>query len=149
MASSSLFAQLTAPNGVTYKQPLGLFINNEFVAAQSGQTIEAINPFDESVIARVHAAGVEDVDIAVQAARDAVEGPWGDVTSTERGRLLSRLADLVEAHAETLATIESWDGGKPFHIALQEDMQEVISVFRYYAGYADKLHGQVIETEKD
>ncbi|RMJ13490.1 hypothetical protein CDV36_006830 [Fusarium kuroshium] len=149
MASSSLFAQLTAPNGVAYKQPLGLFINNEFVAAQSGQTIEAINPFDESVIARVHAAGAQDVDIAVQAARDAFEGPWGDVTSTERGRLLSRLADLVEAHAETLATIESWDGGKPFHVALQEDVQEVISVFRYYAGYADKLHGQVIETEKD
>ncbi|RSL74989.1 hypothetical protein CEP51_011291 [Fusarium floridanum] len=149
MASSSLFAQLTAPNGVAYKQPLGLFINNEFVAAQSGQTIEAINPFDESVIARVHAAGVEDVDIAVQVARDAFDGPWGDVTSTERGRLLSRLADLVEAHAETLATIESWDGGKPFHVALQEDVQEVISVFRYYAGYADKLHGQVIETEKN
>ncbi|RSL85208.1 hypothetical protein CEP52_016211 [Fusarium oligoseptatum] len=149
MASSSLFAQLTAPNGVAYKQPLGLFINNEFVAAQSNQTIEAINPFDESVIARVHAAGAEDVDIAVQAARDAFDGPWGDVTSTERGRLLSRLADLVEAQAKTLATIESWDGGKPFHVALQEDVQEVIAVFRYYAGYSDKLHGQVIETEKE
>ncbi|KAL2672840.1 hypothetical protein Neosp_013556 [[Neocosmospora] mangrovei] len=112
MASSSLFAQLTAPNSVAYKQPLGLFINNEFVAAKSGQTIEAVNPFDESVIARVHAAGPEDVDTAVQAAREAFNGPWGDVTCTERGRLLNRLADFVEAQAETLATIESWDGGK-------------------------------------
>ncbi|KAI8651732.1 Aldedh domain-containing protein [Fusarium keratoplasticum] len=149
MAPSPLSVQLTAPNGVTYEQPLGLFINNEFVAARSGETIDAVNPFNESVIARVHAAGAKDVDTAVQAAREAFNGPWGEVTCTERGRLLSRLADLVEAQAETLATVESWDGGKPFHVALQEDVQEVIAVFRYYAGYADKLHGQVIETEKN
>ncbi|KAJ4239392.1 mitochondrial aldehyde dehydrogenase [Fusarium falciforme] len=149
MAPSPLSVQLTAPNGVTYEQPLGLFINNEFVAAQSGETIDAVNPFNESVIARVHAAGAKDVDTAIQAAREAFNGPWGEVTCTERGRLLSRLADLVEAQAETLATVESWDGGKPFHVALQEDVQEVIAVFRYYAGYADKLHGQVIETEKN
>ena len=75
-------------------------------------TLTLVISSDESVIAQVHAAGTQDVDAAVQAARDAFNGPWGDVTSTERGRLLSRLADLVEAKAETLATIESWDGGK-------------------------------------
>ncbi|KAF5003876.1 hypothetical protein FDECE_9606 [Fusarium decemcellulare] len=110
MAPSPLFVQLTAPNGVTYQQPLGLFINNDFVPAQSGQTIASINPFDEAEITRVHAAGAQDVDAAVEAARDAFNGPWANFTSTERGRLLNRLADLVETHAETLATIESLDG---------------------------------------
>lgn len=76
------------------------------------QTLNLHISSNESVIARVHAAGAKDVDTAVQAARDAFNGPWGEVTCTERGRLLSRLADLVEAQAETLATVESWDGGK-------------------------------------
>jgi len=76
------------------------------------QVLTLVLHSDESDIAQVHAAGTQDVDNAVEAARDAFNGLWGDVTSTERGRLLSRLADLVEAQAETLATIESWDGGK-------------------------------------
>jgi acyl-CoA reductase-like NAD-dependent aldehyde dehydrogenase len=76
------------------------------------QALTLVISSNESVIARVHAAGTKDVDTAVQAAREAFDGPWGEVTCTERGRLLSRLADLVEAQAETLATVESWDGGE-------------------------------------
>ncbi|KAH7145518.1 aldehyde dehydrogenase domain-containing protein [Dactylonectria estremocensis] len=149
MTSSSLFAELTAPNGVKYTQPLGLFINNEFVPARFGQLLTTINPADETEITQVHAAGAKDVDAAVQAARNAFNGPWGGLTSTQRGRLLSHLADRVEANAKTLATVEAWDSGKPYQVCLEGDIQEVVSVLRYYAGYADKVHGQVIETEKN
>ncbi|KAF5554610.1 aldehyde dehydrogenase (NAD+) [Fusarium mexicanum] len=149
MASSATITELTAPNGVKYQQPLGLFINNEFVSAKSGTYISSVNPADEVEIAKVHAAGAEDVNIAVQAARAALDGPWNGFTSTKRGRLLGHLADLVEAEAEVLGTIEAWDCGKPYRVTLVDDARETIAVFRYYAGYADKLRGQVIETEKN
>lgn len=67
---------------------------------------------DETEITQVHAAGAKDVDAAVQAARNAFNGPWGGLTSTQRGRLLSHLADRVEANAKTLATVEAWDSGE-------------------------------------
>ena len=60
--------------------------------------------------------------------------------------MLAKLADLVDTHAPTLATIETWDNGKPYSVALNEDVAEVAGTLRYYAGYADKLHGQVINT---
>ena len=60
-----------------------------------------------------------------------------------------KLSSLVEQHQETIATIETWDNGKPYSVALNEDVAEVIGVFKYYAGYADKLHGQVIDTGPD
>ncbi|KAL8703221.1 MAG: hypothetical protein Q9201_003607 [Fulgogasparrea decipioides] len=145
MASGDLSVQLTAPNGVKYTQPTGLFINNEFVKSKSGEKITSINPTDESDITSVYAAGTEDVDIAVAAACKAFK-TWRDVVPTERGELMLKLADLVDQHKETLATIETWDNGKPYTVALTEDVAEVASCLRYYAGYADKLHGQVIDT---
>ena len=60
--------------------------------------------------------------------------------------MLLKLATLVEEHAETLATIETWDNGKPYTVALNEDIAEVANTLRYYGGYADKVHGQVIDT---
>ncbi|KAH6628978.1 aldehyde dehydrogenase domain-containing protein [Boeremia exigua] len=144
--SSDLFQELTAPNGVKYEQPLGLFINNEFVAARSGKKITTVNPANEEDIAHVHAAGVEDVDIAVKAAKAAFKGQWSTTNGTTRGALLHKMADLVEQHRRTLATIETWDNGKPYTAAFGGDVGEVISVFRYYAGWADKVTGDVIET---
>jgi aldehyde dehydrogenase (NAD+) len=95
----------------------------------------------------VYAASAEDVDDAVAAARKAFKSPeWRDIPSTSRGNLLLKLASLVEEHAETLATIETWDNGKPYSVALNEDLGEVSGVLRYYGGYADKIHGQTIET---
>ncbi|PKY04590.1 aldehyde dehydrogenase [Aspergillus campestris IBT 28561] len=141
--------QLTAPNGVSYTQPTGLFINNEFVPACSGETIATVNPYDESVIASVSSAGSEDVDRAVSAAREAFQNPeWRSLGASERGLLLLRLADLCEKHAETLATIDAWDNGKPYDSALNEDVAEVISVFRYYGGWADKIQGRTIDTSE-
>ncbi|KAF9888177.1 hypothetical protein FE257_009172 [Aspergillus nanangensis] len=139
--------QLTAPNNVTYTQPTGLFINNEFVPAQSGETLTTVNPFDESIIAAVASAGTDDVDLAVAAAREAFQAPeWRSMGASERGLLLCRLADLCERDQEILATIDAWDNGKPYDSALNEDVAEVISVFRYYGGWADKIQGRTIET---
>lgn len=99
------------------------------------------------VITTVSAASVQDVDEAVSAARLALEkGTWRDLSASERGRLLMKLADLVESNRELLATIETWDNGKPYSVALDEDVNEVAEVFRYYAGWADKVYGQVIDT---
>lgn len=90
---------------------------------------------------------MEDVDLAVSAARAAFKSStWRDISATDRGRLLLKLADLVEEHATTLATIETWDNGKPYQVALNEDLADVSGTLRYYGGYADKIHGQTIDT---
>lgn len=91
--SSDLSIELTAPNGRKYTQPTGLFINNEFVKSKSGEKITSINPTDEKEIASVYAAGPEDVDDAVAAARKAFK-TWRDVSPTEKGALMAKLADL-------------------------------------------------------
>jgi aldehyde dehydrogenase (NAD+) len=95
----------------------------------------------------VEAASVEDVDKAVAAARKAFKDPsWRDMATTERGDLLYKLSQLIGEHKETLATIETWDNGKPYQVALNEDLGEVANCLKYYAGWADKIHGQVIDT---
>lgn len=125
----------------------GLFINNEFVPAKAGSTLESINPFDETVIAKVAAGGEEDIDAAVAAARAAFKASeWRKISAAERGALLWKLGDLCEKNAHILATVDAWDNGKPYQQALDEDIAETISVFRYYAGWADKVYGQTIET---
>lgn len=143
---SDLSIELTTPNGRKYTQPTGLFINNEWVASSKGNKVTSINPSDESEIASVHAAEPEDVDKAVAAARKAFKGEWRDLASTERGELMYKLATLIEQHKEVLASIETWDNGKPYTVARDEDLGEVVGCLKYYAGYADKIHGQVIDT---
>lgn len=108
-----------------------------------------MNPYDESIIAKVSAANSEDVDAAVAAARAAFKNPeWRDMAPADRGCLLWKLADMCEREKHVLATIDAWDNGKPYGVALDEDIAEVIAVFRYYAGWADKVFGQTIETSK-
>lgn len=125
----------------------GLFINNEFVAAKSGKTITTIDPSTEKVIAEVQAAQAEDIDIAVAAARKALKSPeWKDIDTSARGKLLIKLSLLAERDAHILATIDSWDNGKPYTAAMAEDAAEVIAVFQYYGGWADKNFGQTIDT---
>ncbi|RYP54741.1 hypothetical protein DL768_000565 [Monosporascus sp. mg162] len=142
---ANLKVDLTAPNGKQFALPTGLFINNKFVKSTSGNKITSINPTDEREICSVEAAGAEDVDKAVEAARAAFDHEsWKDMSGTERGLLMFRLADLVEQHKEVLATIETWDNGKPFADSMTIDLPDVIKTLRYYAGYADKIHGQTI-----
>lgn len=93
------------------------FINNEFVPGVAGRTFETINPHDEKPIVAVHEGDDKDIDIAVKAARTAFEGDWKHVTPSERGRLLLRLADLLERDIEIVAAIEALDNGKSVKLA--------------------------------
>lgn len=104
---------ITAPNGRSWEQPTGLFIANEFVdSTDPTKTIASVDPATEQVIATVQAANDKDVDKAVSAARGALKNPaWKLLSGTDRGRSLSRLADLMEANKELLATIDAWDNG--------------------------------------
>lgn len=141
----ALFQEIQTPN-IKYEQPLGLFINNEFVKGVEGKTFETINPHNEKPIVAVHEATEKDVDIAVKAAREALEGPWKHVTTSDRGRMLTKLADLFERDVEILASIESLDNGKALSMA-KLDVANSAGCLRYYGGWADKIHGQTIDTD--
>ncbi|KAF2009729.1 aldehyde dehydrogenase [Aaosphaeria arxii CBS 175.79] len=144
---SGLTVELQAPNGRKWAQPTGLFINNEFVPSSTGKTIESIDPATEQTIASVHAASASDIDAAVKAARAALKHPsWKQLPGTDRGILMAKFADLIEQNKETLATIDAWDNGKPYSVALTEDLPETINTIRYYSGWCDKIHGQTIPT---
>ncbi len=128
-----------------------MLINNKFVDAVSGKTFETINPATGEVLATVAEADAADVDLAVKAARSAFHGkaPWRRMSASERGKLLNRLADLIEKNIEELATLESLDNGKPRHVARAADLPLVIACFRYYAGWADKVQGRTIPIAGD
>ena len=118
-------------------------IGGEWVEAASGETFETINPATETVIGFVPRGTAEDVDAAVRAAALAMQGPWSEITPFERGRILMRLADLVDANRDALAELERLDVGKPVSEALG-DMRGVANCIRYNAGAADKLEGATI-----
>jgi len=143
----SLSTTIETPAG-KYEQPLGLFINNEWVKGVEGKTFETINPSNEKVITAVHEATEKDVDVAVKAARAAFEGVWHTVTPSERGRKLMKLADLFEQHIDTLASVESLDNGKSLTMA-KVDVTNAAACLRYYGGWADKIHGQTIDTNSE
>lgn len=127
-----------------------LFINGQFVPSTSGKTFETVNPATEEVLAVVSEAQVEDVDLAVQAARKAFEdGLWPKLTTAERSHLIYKLADLIDANKEELAQIEALDNGKPYRVALEDDIPGTVDQFRYYAGWATKILGQTIPISPD
>ena len=122
-----------------------LLINNRWVNSRSGKTFPTINPSTGEEICQVAEADEADVNDAVKAARKAFEtGPWRKMSAAERGRLLYKLADLVEKHADELARLESLDNGKPYSVAKAADLGLSIASYRYYAGWADKVHGKTI-----
>ena len=124
-----------------------LFIGGEFVDAVDGGTVEVLNPHDCSLLAEVAEARQVDVDRAVAAARAAAEG-WRTTPAAERGRLLLRLADLIEERTDELATLESTDTGHPVKDSRGLDVPRTAGCFRYFGGMADKLQGDVIPVEK-
>src|SRR5262249_50109231 len=86
-----------------------------------------------------------DVDLAVKAARKAFEsGPWAKMNASDRGRLMNKLADAIEEHKDELAALESLDNGKPIGDSLAADLPLTLQCYRYYAGWADKIHDQTI-----
>ena len=126
-----------------------LLIGGRRVAPLSGRYFESINPATEQVLARIAQAGVEDVNVAVKSARAAFEGEWGRMKASDRGRLLLKLADLIQQNEEELVMLESLDSGKPVSAIRRQDLPAVIDTLIYYAGMADKINGQVIPARTD
>jgi phenylacetaldehyde dehydrogenase len=120
-------------------------INGKWMQAASGKTFPTYNPANGEILSQVAEADVQDVDLAVFAARRAFDhGPWGKLTASERGRLIYKLADLLEQHTEEFATLESLDNGKPLTIARAADVPLAVDMFRYMAGWTTKIEGNTI-----
>jgi len=123
-----------------------LFIGGKFVDALSGETLTSVNPHDNTPIAEVAMAGKADVDAAVAAAQAAFPA-WSRMSASDRGRILLRLADKIEANAEELAQLESLDTGHPLRDSRALDVPRTALCFRYFGGMADKLEGSVIPVD--
>jgi len=135
---------LEAANGVDVAMPHQCFINGQFVDAVSGKTYQSINPTTEEPLCDVALGDERDVDAAVLAADAAFKRDWRDMNARDRGMLMYKLADLMEAHLEELATIESLDSGAVYTLALKTHIGMSIQTFRYFAGWCDKIEGKTI-----
>ena len=122
-----------------------MLINGKWVDSASGKTFPTFNPATGEVLSMVAEGDREDINLAVKAARAAFEtGPWSKISHSERGRLMWKLADLIEKNAEEFAQLESLDNGKPLKIARIADIPLSVDHFRYYAGWATKIEGNTI-----
>jgi aldehyde dehydrogenase (NAD+) len=129
----------------TYDGPTQLLIDGQWREAVSGKRFETLNPATGEVITSVAEADKADIDLAVKAARKAFEeGPWSKMTATDRGKAISKLADLVMEHRDELAALETMDNGKPISDARNIDVPLVADCLEYYAGWANKVHGETI-----
>src|SRR5437867_1056975 len=121
-----------------------LFIDGQWVDAESGKTFTTPNPSTGEPLAEVAEADAADIDKAVAAARRAFEGKWSSMSARDRGRLLYKLSQLIEQHAKELAELETLDNGKPIKESLYVDLPQVIENFEYFAGWATKIEGETI-----
>ncbi|KAL6881774.1 aldehyde dehydrogenase domain-containing protein [Trichoderma longibrachiatum] len=144
----ALTVELNTPITGPYTQPIGLFINNEFVESVDKKKFEVINPATEEVITSVCEGTEKDVDLAVAAARKAFNTTWRTTSPGERGRLMLKLADLAEKNLELLAAVESLDNGKSITMA-KGDVGAVVGCIRYYGGWADKIEGKTLDIAPD
>lgn len=136
---------IAPPVQVKYTQ---LLIDGQFVNAASGKTFPTFDPRTGDVIANVAEGDAEDVDRAVKAARTAFdEGPWPKMTAYERSCIMLRFADLLEKHNDEIAALETWDNGKPYEQASLVEVPMAVRLFRYYAGWADKIHGLTVPAD--
>src|SRR5436305_5635140 len=127
------------------EKPRKMLINGKWLSAASGKTFPTYNPATGEVLAQVAEGDREDINQAVKAARNAFEnGPWHRMTASQRGRLIWKLADLLEQHTEEFGYIESLDNGKPLNIAKAADVPLAVDMFRYMAGWTTKLEGNTI-----
>lgn len=126
------------------------FIGGKWVPSKSGKTFATVNPANEEKIADVAEGDAADIDAAVKAAREQFEnGEWSRMDARDRGKLMHRLCDLIDEEIDELAALESLDNGKPVRDARAADLPLTIDALRYYAGYADKIHGQTIPVRGD
>ena len=127
------------------KKSRPMLIDGKWVEAASGRTFPTYNPATGEVLARVAEGDREDIDRAVKAARSAFHsGPWPRTTPSERGRMIWKLADLLEKHLDEFAELETLDNGKPFQVARAADVPFAVDVFRYMAGWSTKVEGSTI-----
>lgn len=139
-------ADISAAAGLRTPVRHQLFIDGKFVDAESGDTLPTLNPHDNSIITEVAMAGPADVDKAVAAAHKALPA-WSRMSAMDRGRILLRLADLIEDNAEELARLESLDTGHPIRDSRSLDVPRTAVTFRYFGGMADKFQGEQIPVE--
>jgi len=126
-------------------KPGRLFIDGKWVDAASGKTFASINPATGQVLTQLADGDARDADAAVQSARRAFESaPWAEMNASDRGRILWKIGDLIDKYNEELGTLETLDNGKPIFESCQVDMPMVAEVFRYYAGWATKIHGETV-----
>ena len=121
-----------------------LFIDGQFVDAESGKTFKSPNPATGETFAEVAEGDKADIDKAVAAARRAFEGKWSKISARDRGRMIYKLAQLIEQHANELAELETSDNGKPIRESLYVDVPQAVENFEYFAGYATKIEGETI-----
>src|SRR5260221_12757547 len=121
-----------------------LFIDGQFVDAESGKTFETPNPATGETFAEVAEADKADVDKAVAAARKAFEGKWSKMSARDRGRLLYKLSQLIEEHASELAALETTDNGKPIKESTHTDLPGEVEKFEYFGGWSTKIEGDTI-----
>ncbi len=119
-----------------------MLIGGDWLEAASGKTLDVLDPSNGRVIAAVPAGEKADVDLAVKAARKALDGPWSKMVPAERARLIWKLADLIDAHRETLAVINSYEAGKPIGDSRNGEVPFTAENFRYYAGWCTKINGE-------
>src|SRR5262245_47837238 len=140
MDTVALDSRLSKPTVEFLSSHRKLLVDGKWVPAASGKTFPVYNPATGTVLAQVAEADKEDVNRAVAAARKAFdEGPWRKMTGSQRGRLLVKLADLIEQHLEEFAELESVDNGKPLAVARVADVPLTVDMFRYMAGWATKI----------
>lgn len=144
-------ATATKPRRATPKtHQTQMLIDGKWRESASGKSFATINPATEEVIAEVAEGDAADIDAAVKAARKAFDsGPWRKTDARDRGRLMNKFADLIESHIDELAELETLDNGKPLRESRNADLPLVIDCFRYFAGWADKIHGQTIPIRGD
>lgn len=125
-----------------------MWIDGKPTSSVSGKSFSTLNPTNGEAICQVSEGDSADIDLAVKAARKAFEsGPWSKMNPSERGRLIGKLADAIEANKMELAILESLDNGKPISDSLNADLPLTISCYRYYAGWADKIQGKTLPVD--
>ncbi|MCC6156379.1 MAG: aldehyde dehydrogenase family protein, partial [Candidatus Hydrogenedentes bacterium] len=144
MATATLPAMLPSVKSFVAEKRK-MLINGKWTEAISDRTFEVFNPATGDVLAHVASGDVQDINAAVKAARAAFDtGPWSRMTPSDRGKLIWKLADLIEQHLEEFAQLESLDNGKPLTVARVADVPLAIDLFRYMAGWATKIEGNTI-----
>ena len=145
MATALKFAQPEEKVSNFVSRTHKMLINGKWVEALSGKTFPTYNPATGEVLARVAEGDKADIDLAVKAARAAFEtGPWSKLTASERGRLIWKIADLIEENLEEFAELETLDNGKPLKVARAADVPLAVDLFRYMAGWTTKIEGNTI-----